>query len=224
MALTGDARTPQPSPLPSPPDVTLAETTRAPRLPRSARRQQLLAAAQVEFVAQGYHAAAMDDIAVRAGVSKPVLYQHFPSKLELYLALLDSTAEQLVDRVRDALAATTDNRLRVEHAINAYFEFVEGEGEAFRLVFESDLRNEPAVRDRVEAASRACMRAVADTIASDTGVSREQAELLSVGLIGISELSARYWLDTARAVPKDEAVRLLSHLAWRGISGFPRQG
>jgi AcrR family transcriptional regulator len=201
-----------------------AVPARGTRLPRSARRKQLLGAAQEIFVAQGYHAAAMDDIAERAGVSKPVLYQHFPGKLELYLALLDSTSEQLVARVREALATTPENKLRVQLAINAYFEFVDGEGEAFRLVFESDLRNESAVRERVEATSRACMEAVADTIAADTGVPRDEAELLSVGLIGISELSARYWLDSARAVPKDQAVRLLSHLAWRGISGFPRQG
>ena len=65
------------------------------RLPRDERRKQLLAAAQEVFVAKGYHAAAMDDIAERAGVSKPVLYQHFPGKLELYLALLDTQAEAL---------------------------------------------------------------------------------------------------------------------------------
>src|SRR6266498_1538695 len=73
---------------------TFVSTTRqarpaGPRLPRPARRRQLLGAAQEIFVAQGYHAAAMDDIADRAGVSKPVLYQHFPGKLDLYLALLD---------------------------------------------------------------------------------------------------------------------------------------
>jgi AcrR family transcriptional regulator len=190
---------------------------------RPARRQQLLSAAQDVFVAQGYHAAAMDDIADRAGVSKPVLYQHFPGKLDLYLALLDLTCEGLLLRVRAALH-TTDNRSRVENAIAAYFDFVDREGEAFRLLFESDLRNEPAVRDRVERSSRLCMEAIADTIAADTGVPREQAELLSVGLIGIAEVGARSWLDSARAVPKPDAVRLLSHLAWRGISGFPRQG
>ena len=64
----------------------------------SARRRQLLAAAQEVFVANGYHAAAMDDIAERAGVSKPVLYQHFPGKLELYLALIDTQAEALAPR------------------------------------------------------------------------------------------------------------------------------
>src|SRR5512141_711252 len=100
---------------------------RGQRLPRQARRRQLLGAAQQIFVAQGYHAAAMDDIAERAGVSKPVLYQHFPGKLELYLALLDTHCDALVDRVRRAMAATSDNSERVSNAIQAYFDFVDHE-------------------------------------------------------------------------------------------------
>jgi AcrR family transcriptional regulator len=83
---------------------------RTVRLPRLARRKQLLAAAQEVFVAQGYHAAAMDDIADRAGVSKPVLYQHFPGKLELYLALLDTHCEVLIGNVRSAMTATATMR------------------------------------------------------------------------------------------------------------------
>ena len=75
--------------------------TRGTRLPRQERRRQLLDAALEVFVSQGYHAAAMDDIAERAGVSKPVLYQHFPGKLELYLALLDQSVDELVASVRD---------------------------------------------------------------------------------------------------------------------------
>src|SRR3954451_25098469 len=93
---------------------------RPTRLPRSARRKQLLAAAQEVFVAQGYHSAAMDDIAERAGVSKPVLYQHFPGKLELYMALLDTHAEAIVESVRAAMDATTDNKDRVDGAVRAY--------------------------------------------------------------------------------------------------------
>src|SRR6266496_5663279 len=73
------------------------------RLPRPARRRQLLGAAQEVFVAQGYHAAAMDEIAERAGVSKPVLYQHFPGKLDLYLALLDESVGALTGTIRNAL-------------------------------------------------------------------------------------------------------------------------
>src|SRR5581483_10125586 len=100
------------------------------RLPRPARRRQLLGAAQEVFVAQGYHAAAMDEIAERAGVSKPVLYQHFPGKLDLYLALLDEHCESLIQSVRSALASTTDNKQRVRATMDAYFAYVEDDGGA----------------------------------------------------------------------------------------------
>jgi AcrR family transcriptional regulator len=196
--------------------------SRPARLPRSARRAQLLRAAQEVFVANGYHAAAMDDIAERAGVSKPVLYQHFPGKLELYLALLDQNVEMLGQQVRAALTTTDDNKARVENCIAAYFEFVDDPGGAFRLVFESDLRNEPAVRERVERSLQLSIDALTETIAQDTGLARDEAELLSCGLAGLAEVSARWWLASEGNVGKDRAVSLLSGLAWRGISGYPR--
>ena len=112
------------------------------------------------FVSQGYHAAAMDEIAERAGVSKPVLYQHFPGKLELYLALLDESVDTLVETVRDALRSNPDPKQRVAATFGAYFEYVGGEGQAYRLVFESDLSNEPAVRDRLEQVQRECAEMV----------------------------------------------------------------
>ena len=198
--------------------------TRAARLPRSARRAQLLAAAQEVFTAQGYHATLMDDIAERAGVSKPVLYQHFPGKLDLYLALLDRHVADLVARVRAALDATDDNRQRVRTTVGAYFDFVDLDGEAFRLVFESDLRNEPSVRERVDHALDACVDAIADTIAADTGVDPAEARLLSVALAGQAEVSARWWLASGGRVSKERAVELLSALAWRGLAGSPKQG
>src|ERR687897_3300276 len=107
--------------------MTSTHTARGQRMPRSERRAQLLDAAQAVFVQSGYHAAAMDEIADRAGVSKPVLYQHFPGKLELYLALLDKHTAALVRAVRDAMAATTDNAERVHNAVSAYFDFVDGQ-------------------------------------------------------------------------------------------------
>ena len=207
--------------------MTSTNAARPSRRPRSARRAQRREAAQEGFVANGYHAAAMDDIAERAGVSKPVLYQHFPGKLDLYLALLDQHVEVLGERVRTALRATADNKQRVEGCIAAYFEFVDDPGGAFRLVFESDLRNDPAVRERVERSLQISVDALADTIARDTGLSREEAELLSCGLAGLAEVSARWWLaneapEGGGRVDKPRAVELLSSLAWRGISGYPR--
>jgi AcrR family transcriptional regulator len=188
---------------------------------RPARRTQLLGAAQEIFVAQGYHAAAMDDIAERAGVSKPVLYQHFPGKLELYLALLDQHANALVQRVRDALESTTNNKQRVAASVEAYFSFVDGDGEGFRLVFESDLRNDPVVRERVERMTQECVEAITDTIAHDTGLSVAEAQLLSVGLTGMAEVGARWWLSSDDPLARDRAIELLVGLAWRGISGAP---
>ena len=196
---------------------------RGQRMPRQARRKQLLGAAQEVFVAQGYHAAAMDDIAERAGVSKPVLYQHFPGKLELYLALLEEHATELVARVRTALESTTNNKQRVTACITAYFDFVDGEGEGFRLVFESDLRNDPLVRDRVERMTQECVVAITETIAHDTGFTADEAALLSIGLAGMAEVASRWWLAGDGGLPKDRAVELMAALAWRGISGTPLQ-
>ena len=174
------------------------------------------------FVSQGYHAAAMDEIAERAGVSKPVLYQHFPSKLELYLALLDESVDTLLEAVRDALRSNTDPKQRVAATFGAYFEYVGGEGQAYRLVFESDLSNEPAVRDRLDRAQRECAAIVSQTVREDAGLSDDEAHLLSVAMVGMAQVTARYWLGRQDDIPREAAEQLVARLAWRGISGWPR--
>lgn len=202
--------------------MTTADGSRAPRLPREQRREQVLDAAREVFVASGYHAASMDDIADRAGVSKPVLYQHFPGKLDLYVALLDTAIDDLLEAAKAALTGTSDNRLRVSAMTTVYFAFVEDPGGAFRLVFESDLANEPAVRQRVDAADITLASRIADVIAEDTGLSDEQALVLASGLQGMTQVAARRWLrDPAPDVSRSEAAELITSLAWRGISGFP---
>jgi AcrR family transcriptional regulator len=203
--------------------IATPQTTKpaSTRLPRPARRRQLLGAARDVFVAQGYHAAAMDEIAERAGVSKPVLYQHFPGKLDLYLALLDESVAELVGAVSAALASTTDNRERVPATFRAFFDYVSGAGQAFRLVFESDLSNEPAVRARLDRAMYECAEMISEFIREDAGVSNEEADLLGMALVGMAQVSARYWLSSEGAFDKDLAEKLLARLAWRGISGWP---
>lgn len=192
------------------------------RLGRAERRAQLLDAARTIFVAQGFHASSMDDIADLAGVSKPVLYQHFDSKLALYRALLEASADQLVNGVRQAIAGSDDNAIRVHDAVAAYFGFIADEGQAFRLVFESDLRDEPAVAEIVDRATEACISAISDTITKDTGADVASAQLLAAGLVGLSQVGARYWLDQPEPMAQGRAVSLLTELAWRGISHFPR--
>jgi AcrR family transcriptional regulator len=197
---------------------------RGVRLPRTERRAQLLAAAQRVFSTNGYHAAAMDEIAEQAGVSKPVLYQHFPGKLDLYIALLESHVDELVGLVQEALGSTTDNKQRVQNAVGAFFDFVNNDAGAFRMVFESDLRGEPAVQEAVDRATSASVDAITETITADAGLDEAKARLLAVGLVGLSQVSARFWLTHHSTMSREEAVDLTATLAWRGIgAGFPLQ-
>nr|WP_233608165.1 TetR/AcrR family transcriptional regulator [Nocardia stercoris] len=200
---------------------TVAPNKRGTRLPRDARRAQLLAAAGEVFVLRGYHAAGMDEISQCAGVSKPVLYQHFSSKLELYLAVLQNYIDVLVSSVRQALRSTTDNRARVRAAVQAYFDFVDHETQGFRLVFESDLTSEPQVQRRVEQATEACVDAVYDLVSHDSGLDPYRARILAVGLVGASQITARYWLEAHRPIPKEEAVDTTVALCWGGLSHVP---
>ncbi|MCW2837561.1 MAG: transcriptional regulator, TetR family, partial [Marmoricola sp.] len=171
---------------------------------------------------QGYHAAAMDDIAERAGVSKPVLYQHFPGKLELYLALLDQSCDTIISSCAKALDSTEDNKQRVAATMHAFYAYVSSAEGAFRLVFESDLTNEPAVRARVDRVTVECAKLIAHVIADDTGLPEEASQLLAVSLVGMGQVSARFWLQEGGALNQDEAATLISGLAWRGIRGYPR--
>src|SRR6478752_647897 len=200
--------------------MTDATTRVTPRLSKSARRTQLLAAAKTVFVTQGYHAAAMDDIAERAGVSKPVLYQHFPSKLELYVALLDVACDEAVANVRRALASTTNNEERVAASTQAFYAYVSDPAAAFRLVFESDLTSEPEVRKRVDRVTLQCADAIAEVIADDTGLPADVAQLLAAALVGMNQVSARFWLESDPNISQEQATELITRLAWRGIRGF----
>jgi AcrR family transcriptional regulator len=194
---------------------------RGVRLPRGERRAQLLEAALEVFVAQGYHAAAMDEIADRAGVSKPVLYQHFPGKLELYLALLEQACDKIIEATRQALASTQDNQVRVEATMAAFYDYVANAQGAFRLVFESDLTNEPAVRAQVDRVTEECSAEIARVIHADTGLPSDVSGLLAVSLVGMGQVSARYWLHTGSSLGEKDAAATVANLAWRGISGFP---
>jgi AcrR family transcriptional regulator len=204
------------------PDIA-ATRPRGSRLPRKARRAQLLESAMEVFVAHGYHAAAMDDIAVRAGVSKPVLYQHFPGKLELYLALLDASCDTIIENCRVALESTHDNKQRVAATMAAFYDYVDSDTGAFRLVFESDLTNEPSVREHVERVTTECAALITEVIRDDTGLSTKEAHLLAVALVGMGQVSARYWLAEESPISRKDAAALIAGLAWRGIRGYPRQ-
>ena len=192
------------------------------RLPRDERRAQLLIAALEVFTVAGYHSAAMDEIADKAQVSKPVLYQHFPSKLDLYLAVLDLHIDSLVFAIQKAIASNRENSSRVAATVDAYFGFIDSEGEAFRLLFESYMNLEPQVRERLNRMTYDCAAAVSAVISIDTGLGKEESMMLAVGIIGTVQTTARHWLDRDGKIDRTRATELVMNLIWRGISGFPK--
>ncbi|MCG2622794.1 TetR/AcrR family transcriptional regulator [Arthrobacter sp. I2-34] len=200
-----------------------ARPARSTRLPRIERRRQLLQAAHEVFAANGYHGAAMDEIADAAHVSKPVLYQHFPGKRELYLALLDLHLQSLTGMLSDALGSTTDNKERVRAAIGAYFRFTSEKGQPHRIVFESDLANDPDVAARLEGFNARLAGSIAEVLAEETNLSSAEATLLGRALAGMAQVSARYWLESDAGLDRDGASELIYRLAWRGISRFPKE-
>ena len=199
------------------------QTGKPTRLPREERRRQLLNAAQEVFVSNGFHGAAMDDIAEAAQVSKPVLYQHFPGKRELYLALLEDHLGTLTEFLTGALTSTTDNKLRVRETMRAYFRFVAQDSQGHRLVFESDMTNDREVSARIEEFNARFASNIAGVIAEDTKLSPVEATLLGRALAGMAQVSARYWLETDGDLDIDAASELVYRLAWRGISRFPKE-
>ena len=202
-------------------DTAARKRARGGRLPRGERRDQLLATASEVFVDRGYHSAGMDEIADRAGVSKPVLYQHFSSKLDLYLAVLQLHGDILVAGVRQALRTTTDNRQRLRSSVQAFFDFIEHDSQGYRLIFENDNATEPQVAAQVKASIEACTDAVFDLISQDSGLDPHRARMVAVGLVGISVDCARYWLDADQPISKDDAVEGTVQFAWGGLSHVP---
>jgi AcrR family transcriptional regulator len=202
-------------------DAVAGSNRRGNRLPRDERRGQLLIVASDVFVDNGYHAAGMDEIADRAGVSKPVLYQHFSSKLELYLAVLHRHVENLVSGVQQALSTTTDNRQRLHDAVQAFFDFIEHDSQGYRLIFENDYVTEPEVAAQVRVATESCIDAIFALISEDSGLDPHRARMIAVGLVSLSIDSARYWLDSDRPISKSDAVDGTVQFAWGGLSHVP---
>ncbi|MET1001034.1 MAG: TetR/AcrR family transcriptional regulator [Acidimicrobiia bacterium] len=186
------------------------------RLPADQRRQQLLDVAREVFAASGFHATSMDDIADAAGVTKPVLYQHFPSKRALYVELLEDTGRQLLD----ALAAVTNRvetgRERVEAGFLAYFRYVSDSRAGFRLLFSASIRTDPEFARVVEGVVKAAADVVSELI--EIPASDEHRRVLANALVGMAESVGRHAFDSPDTDAEDLA-RWISELAWFGLRG-----
>ncbi|WP_243883900.1 TetR/AcrR family transcriptional regulator [Cellulomonas fengjieae] len=196
---------------------------------RDERRAQVLRIAQELFSSEGFHHVSMDDIADRAEVSKPVLYRHFPSKLDLYLAVVDQNGADLLVAVETAVSAIEQGPVRrgdgrdvISAIVEAYVMFVEGAGESSALLFESDVTHDADVRARVERASSEAARRIAVVLSQVTALPLEEASILAVSLISMAQGAATYRLRQPTEVSAERTVHLVTQVAWGGVSALIR--
>jgi len=188
------------------------------RLPAEQRRRQLLDVACGVFAERGFHATSMDDVAAAAGVTKPVLYQHFPSKRALFVELLDDVGHQLLGELAVATSAVTSGRERVEAGFTAYFRFVTGNEAAFRLLFGAAARNDAEFEEIVERVLDETAEAIIQLI--DIPGTAEHRRVLAHALIGVAEATSRDALtDDGSALEPAVLAQWVSELAWFGLRG-----
>jgi AcrR family transcriptional regulator len=202
----------------------MQETTTRRRLPASERREQILAAARRIFARAGYEQTSLDEIAAATGVTKPILYRHYQSKHDLYLAVLEDHLNDLIARLWVALSSSPDPRERLRQGLEAYFGFVEEREDGFRMLVEASARFDPGARARLAST----WDTLADGVARTVGDLLRAADLDPAGapiyaraLIGSTQSVADWWVRTHR-VPKEQLVDYLLALTWRGFDGLPR--
>lgn len=207
-------------------------------MPRIERRAQLLVIAEHLFSDHGYHHITMDDIADGAGVSKPVLYRHFPSKLDLYMALVDEQGATLVRSVRAVLtpflasapgtssadldALAIDGLAVIEGIVRAYVDYARTAGASAGLLFESDVMRDPSVRARVLEPDELNARAFAEVLGRLTSLPPGEAIVVARTCTAIARTAAGEAVREGADVSSADLARLVSALAWRGVHGMLR--
>ena len=190
------------------------------RLPAHERRRQLLDTAVDVFAAKGFHATSMNDVADAAGVTKPVLYQHFTSKRQLYLELLEDVGARLRDLLAEATSTAGGPHEQVEKGFTAYFGFVAEHRSAYQLLFGGGARRDAEFADAVRRVEEQLASSVADLIAAD--VDTDHRRTLAFGLVGMAEGTSRLWVAEDLDIDPKLLARQVADLAWAGLRGVHR--
>ncbi|MDY6796592.1 MAG: TetR/AcrR family transcriptional regulator [Actinomycetota bacterium] len=193
------------------------------RLPASERKELILDAAMRTFVEFGYHGAIMDTIAERASVTKPILYRHFPSKLDLLLSIVDRADKQLRNNMIDTTAKIGNLYEIIEREVKAHFDFVEKYDMGYRLIYESDLHVDKEVSERIKKTRLDIIDNVAESIRLNTNpaeLSIQDAEIIGLMLVSIVESVAMSWINT-RDKPREQYERNLIKGIFRILAKLP---
>ncbi len=183
------------------------------------RREQLIGVARELFAEQGYEATSVEEIAERAKVSKPVVYEHFGGKEGLYAVIVDREVQSLLGRITESLEGSHPRAL-LEQAAVAFLGYIEAEPEGFRIL----------VRDSPVTSTTGTLASVIGDIAmqveyilrnqfKDRGFDTKLSPLYSQALVGMVALVGQWWLDAGRP-QKDIVAAHLVNLAWNGLKGL----
>jgi AcrR family transcriptional regulator len=198
------------------------KTARHQRLPAARRRDQLIDAAIGAFGQSGFHNTSMDDVAEAAGVTKPVLYQHFPSKRQLYQELLETIGAELTEAVTSSATAETPHQ-QVLAGFRAYFRFVAERPSAFRLLFGTGSREDEDFTATIGEVEDRLASVIAAYISA--GLDDQHRSMLGYAIVGLAEVTGRKWatghqpLDPARG---EQLAQQLAELVWAGLRGLPK--
>jgi len=185
------------------------------RLPAGARRDQILDVAVQVFAHRGYHGTSMNDVADAAGVTKPVLYQHFDSKQDLYLALLDDVGRRMLDAIAKATASATDGKALTLLGFRAYFRWVADDHDAFLLLFGTQANRDAESTRAVRKITADAADAIAPLIAIE--IDPEHRRTLAHGLVGLAEGVSRRLVERGESFDPDVLGGQVADLAWAGL-------
>lgn len=204
--------------------MTVAEpTSPTRRLTGEQRRQQLVTVASALFAERGFSSTTMDDVAEAAGVTKPLLYQHFSSKKALYLELVNEVADRILIAIAEATSQAAGPRSQVEEGLRAYFALVVEDPAGFKLLYDRDHGGDEELGTAVRQVERALVKAVDPLI--DAGLDPDHRRFLAAGLVGMAEGASIAWIDLdvelgseqEREIESERLARRMSSMLWAGL-------
>jgi AcrR family transcriptional regulator len=184
------------------------------------RREQLLDVGRALFAERGFDGASIEEIAARAGVSKPIVYEHFGGKEGLYAVVVDREMEELLDRITTALGSASHPRVVLERAALSLLDYIEASTDGFRIL----VRGSPVAHSTGGFASLISDAAsqVEHILAEEfkaRGFAARHAPLYAQMLVGMVALTGQWWLDVQSPKKSDVAAHLVN-LAWNGLAGL----
>lgn len=185
------------------------------RLSAPARREQILDVSVQVFARNGFHSTSMNDVAEAAGVTKPVLYQHFGSKQALYGALIEEAGSRLRAAIDTAVRGATSGKEQTERGFVAYFRWVADDHDAFLLLFGLRANRDAESTAMIRRITDEAAAAIAPLIAADIDPAHQR--MLAHGLVGLAEGASRHLVERGVQFDPDVLGRQIADLAWAGL-------